>query len=142
MGSTALDRLSSVRNLTEIWNAYWPRAKRSTPGVDGITPKQFNDNLTTHLAIIRAKLRDGYTYSHLRGVSVPKKDPTKFRVICVPTIQLASPEFWPNPGSGREPERLHLIAVLSFDDEFREAVACGGIQQKFRHAVAQRIGHH
>jgi retron-type reverse transcriptase len=87
MGSTALDRLSSVRNLTEIWNAYWPRAKRSTPGVDGITPKQFNDNLTTHLAIIRAKLRDGYTYSHLRGVSVPKKDPTKFRVICVPTIQ-------------------------------------------------------
>jgi RNA-directed DNA polymerase len=87
MGSTALDRLSSVRNLTEIWNAYWPRARRSTPGVDGITPKQFNDNLTTHLAITRAKLRDGYTYSHLRGVSVPKKDPTKFRVICVPTIQ-------------------------------------------------------
>ena len=46
---------------------------------------------------------------------------------------LRSPEFWPNPGSGREPERLHLIAVLSLDDEFREAVARGGIQEKFRH---------
>jgi len=55
---------------------------------------------------------------------------------------LASPGFCRPSGSGREPERLHRIAVLSFDDEFREAVACGGIQQKFRHAVAQRIGHH
>jgi len=36
---------------------------------------------------------------------------------------LASPEFCPNPGSGREPERLHMIAVLPFDDEIREAVA-------------------
>ena len=54
---------------------------------------------------------------------------------------LASSEFWPNPGSGGEPECLHLIAVLSFDDEFREAVAWGGIQEKFRHALAQGIGH-
>ena len=47
----------------------------------------------------------------------------------------------PNPGSGGEPERLHLIGVLSFDDEFREDVGCGGIQEKFRHALAQGIGH-
>jgi hypothetical protein len=33
----------------------------------------------------------------------------------------------PNLGSGGEPERLHLIGVLSFDDEFREDVAYGGI---------------
>jgi len=32
--------------------------------------------------------------------------------------------------------------LLPFDDEFREAVACGGIQEKFRQAVTQRIGHH
>ena len=36
---------------------------------------------------------------------------------------LASPGFWSDLRSGREPERLHLIAVLSFDDEFREDVA-------------------
>jgi hypothetical protein len=47
----------------------------------------------------------------------------------------------PNLGSGGEPERLHLIGVLSFDDEFREDVGCGGIQEKFRHALAQGIGH-
>ena len=35
----------------------------------------------------------------------------------------ASPGFWPNLGSGGEPECLHFIGVLSFDDEFREAVA-------------------
>ena len=46
-----------------------------------------------------------------------------------------------NLGSGGEPERLHLIGVLSFDDEFREDVGCGGIQEKFRHALAQGIGH-
>jgi hypothetical protein len=47
----------------------------------------------------------------------------------------------PNRGSGGEPEHLHLIGVLSFDDEFREDVGCGGIQEKFRHALAQGIGH-
>ena len=36
---------------------------------------------------------------------------------------LVSPGFWPNLGSGGEPECLHFIGVLSFDDEFREAVA-------------------
>jgi hypothetical protein len=38
-------------------------------------------------------------------------------------VYLASPGFWSDLRSGREPERLHLIAVLSFDDEFREDVA-------------------
>ena len=54
---------------------------------------------------------------------------------------LASPVFCRHFGSGGEPEGLHSIGVLSFDDEFREAVARGGIQEKFRHAVAQGIGH-
>jgi len=54
---------------------------------------------------------------------------------------LVSPTFWPDLGSGCEPEGLHLTGVLSFDDEFRESIACGGIQEKFRQALAQRIGH-
>ena len=54
---------------------------------------------------------------------------------------LLSPGFCRNFGSGCEPECLHFIGVLSFDDEFREAVGCGGIHEKFRHALAQGIGH-
>ena len=45
MASTALDRLISVANLRDVWKEYKPRAKGSAPGVDGITPKQFDDNL-------------------------------------------------------------------------------------------------
>ena len=87
MASTALDRLISVANLRDVWKEYRPRAKGSAQGVDGITPKQFDENLTQRIALIRAEVADGYTFSPLRGVSVPKKDPTKFRMICVPTIQ-------------------------------------------------------
>jgi len=36
---------------------------------------------------------------------------------------LVSPEFWPSLGSSGEPERLHLIRVLSSNDEICEAVA-------------------
>jgi retron-type reverse transcriptase len=87
MAATALDRLISEANLRDVWKEYRPRAKNSAPGVDGITPKQFNDNLTEQIASIRKKVSDGYFFSALRAVSVPKKDPTKFRIICVPTIQ-------------------------------------------------------
>src|SRR3984885_13385054 len=55
---------------------------------------------------------------------------------------LLSPGFCRNFGSGCEPECRHFIGVLSFDDEFREDAACGGIQEKFRQAVAQGTGHH
>jgi len=87
MALTALDRLISVANLRDVWKEYRPRAKGSAPGVDGITPKQFDDNLTQRIAQIREQVAEGYTFAPLRGVSVPKKDPTKFRMICVPTIQ-------------------------------------------------------
>ena len=51
-----------------------------------------------------------------------------------------SPGFWPDLGSGGEPEGLHFTGVLSSDDEFREDVARGGIQEKFRQALAHGIG--
>jgi len=47
----------------------------------------FFENLPKQIALIRTEVKDGYSYSNLRGVSVPKKDPTKFRIICVPTLQ-------------------------------------------------------
>ena len=87
MTLTARDRLISAANLRDVWKEYRPRAKNSASGIDGVTPKQFDDNLTQWIAQIRAEVVDGYTFSALRGVSVPKKDPTKFRIICVPTIQ-------------------------------------------------------
>src|SRR5271163_4966070 len=54
---------------------------------------------------------------------------------------LESPGFRQNSGSGGQTEGLHFVGVLSFDDEFREDVAWGGIQEKFRQALAQGIGH-
>ena len=86
MASTALDQLRSIKNLQNIWKVYRQRAIRSAAGIDGLTPKQLDENLSINLSLIRAKLGEGYTYSRLRGVCVPKQDPNKFRVICVPTI--------------------------------------------------------
>ena len=65
--------------------------------------------------------------------------PSRFRIT---HYLLASPGFCRHSNSGGKSERLHSTSVLPFDDEFREAVACGGIQEKFRQAVTQRIGHH
>ena len=87
MASTALDRLRSLGSLREVWREYWCNNKDSAPGIDGITPKSFNDNLSTNLNILRAELSDTYDYSSLGGVAVPKKDPTKKRVICIPTVR-------------------------------------------------------
>lgn len=86
MSSTALNRLSSYKNLSRIWKEHWPQVKPSAPGIDGLTPRQFDDNQSVHLSAIRKKLVDGYTCSKLRAVPVPKKDPDKFRVICIPTL--------------------------------------------------------
>jgi hypothetical protein len=75
------------------------------------------------------------------GTEERYKEQLRNQPIFVPqNIILASPGFCRNSGSGGEPECLHSIGVLSFDDEFREAVAWGGIREKFRHAVAQGIG--
>jgi hypothetical protein len=49
---------------------------------------------------------------------------------------LESPGFAQNFGSWGEAESLHVIGVLTFDDEFREDVGLVGIQEKFRKALA------
>lgn len=87
MGVAARERLFAAANVRQVWKDVWRRVKHSTPGVDGITPQQFNDDLTTRIRFIRSEIREGYSFSSLRGVRAPKKDPTKFRIICVPTIQ-------------------------------------------------------
>lgn len=49
---------------------------------------------------------------------------------------LESPGFAHEFGSCGEAEVLHLAGVLTFDDEFREDVVFGGIQEKFRQTLA------
>src|SRR4051794_20234853 len=87
MASTALDALRSANNLATIWRYYWSDHKKSAPGVDGITPQTFNNDLQKNLRFLRTDLCSPYTYSALRGVPVPKKDPTKKRIICIPTVR-------------------------------------------------------
>lgn len=89
MASTALDKLRSATKLAEIWRDYWKdqKHKRSAPGVDGVTPQHFNSIIERNLRFLRSELCEGYTYSALRGIPVPKKDPTKKRLICVPTVR-------------------------------------------------------
>jgi RNA-directed DNA polymerase len=89
MASSALDALRSADNLANVWKDYWKeqKHKRSAPGVDGFTPRQFNDDLKRNLRLLRADLYEGYIYSSLRGIPVPKKDPAKKRLICIPTVR-------------------------------------------------------
>src|SRR5208282_4729918 len=86
MASSALDRLRSIENLGTVWKTYWKDNSKSAPGVDGITPKIFNDNLNRHLRYLREEIREGYTYSALRVIPIEKKNSIKKRLICIPTV--------------------------------------------------------
>src|SRR5271166_5378659 len=59
--------------------------------------------------------------------------PPTFPVI---PITLESRGFAHKFGSCGEAEVLHLVGILTFGDEFREDVVFGGIQEKFRQALA------
>ena len=86
----------------------------------------------------------GYTSAHdanywrLPGLLV-----VRFSAIPDRSTFLVSPGFGPNLGSGCEPERLHFIGVLSFDDEFREDVAVAEFRRNsgmlWRRALAQPV---
>jgi retron-type reverse transcriptase len=86
MASTALEKLRTTKNLREVWADYGRKAKKAAPGIDGIAPKDFGENLASSISNLHNKLKRGYYYSGLRGVPVPKKDPSKFRLICIPTM--------------------------------------------------------
>jgi RNA-directed DNA polymerase len=87
MAKTAFQSLSSVKNLQDVWKEYKTKIRNSAAGVDAVTFQNFNDEANIRLAALSKSLQNGYNFSALRGVAVPKKDPTKFRVICIPTIQ-------------------------------------------------------
>ena len=47
----------------------------------------FRDQLKARLHSLKLELENGYTFDALRGVPIPKKDPSKLRLICVPTVK-------------------------------------------------------
>jgi len=67
-----------------------------------------------------------------RGDVLISKDGT----IGIPCFILESPGFAREFGLCGEAEVLHLVGVLTVDDEFREDVVFGGIREKFRQALA------
>src|SRR5260221_2759161 len=86
MATSALDQLRSIDNLKDIWKIYWRDHKRSAPGVDGMTPRNFHDNLDRQLRLLRAEIGDSYGYSPLRAIPIEKKNSDKKRLICIPTV--------------------------------------------------------
>ncbi len=87
MGISALDELRTIKNLTFVWSSFWKRTGgKSGAGIDGVDPAKFREQLTSRLASLKAELDEGYAFRALRGVAIPKSDPTKLRLICVPTV--------------------------------------------------------
>jgi hypothetical protein len=137
--SSALHNLSSLDNLSAVWKAYWITAKRKIScGIDGITPKQFNDDLTNQLRRLQADIRSDYHYSQLRGVPIPKTDSPKMRLICIPTVRdrviqrallrviegraaaLGVEAALSDAGSSGEPSPAAIAALASVDQEAAE----------------------
>ena len=74
-----------MSNLQRVWEEFQRRTGgKSAPGIDGITPAVFRDQSHWRLRDIRDELGDGYRFSALRGLAMPKKDASKLRLICVP----------------------------------------------------------
>lgn len=87
MTASALKHLTTLANLRATWADFWRASSRQrSSGVDGITPANFHRHLERNLARLHHELRDGYTFSPLRGHPVPKNDGRTYRIICVPTV--------------------------------------------------------
>ena len=87
MAQSKLAYISTFENLRDVWREFLARSgKKSSAGVDWVTPVQFQQDLHKRLSDISTEMRTGYTFSPLRGVVLPKKDAGKTRLICVPTI--------------------------------------------------------
>lgn len=87
LGASALEALRKLSNLEAVWDRFWRGNRRkSAAGIDGITPFDFRLQRQSRLRDIHFELGESYTFSGLRGIVVPKKDVSKFRLICVPTV--------------------------------------------------------
>lgn len=86
MAGTALERLSSISNLTDVWLEYRKGRKNTLSGVDGITIPEFSATYRRNIHNIRENIRRGYKFQKLKAIFIPKKGTKKYRLICVPTV--------------------------------------------------------
>ncbi|POF63705.1 reverse transcriptase domain-containing protein [Novacetimonas maltaceti] len=87
MSQSARQELASLSRLEFAWKQIWrKRGAKTTPGVDGVSATTFKNERMNRLREIQSNIRDGYKFSLLRGVAIPKTDPTKLRLICIPTL--------------------------------------------------------
>ena len=87
MASSALEQLRSTANLIAVWDDFWQKSKgKRSSGIDWVTPLAFKEGLAWRVQNIRDQLGRGYTFLDLRGVALPKKDTSKYRLICIPTV--------------------------------------------------------
>ncbi|MEZ5892474.1 MAG: reverse transcriptase domain-containing protein [Parvularculaceae bacterium] len=85
-----LERISSQQNLSLVWKEMWKlrsRRNSNSPGVDGETLDQFQNDAQTNIAQLSQRLKAGYTFSDLRAAPVPKENSEDYRIICVPTVR-------------------------------------------------------
>ncbi|MCE2578466.1 hypothetical protein LDL36_08125 [Komagataeibacter sp. FNDCR1] len=79
--------MASLSRLEFAWKQIWrKKGAKTTLGVDGVSATTFKNERMNRLREIQSNIRDGYKFSLLRGVAIPKTDPTKLRLICIPTL--------------------------------------------------------
>lgn len=87
MSQSARQELASLSRLEFAWKQIWrKKGAKTTPGVDGVSATTFKNERMNRLREIQSNIRDGYEFSLLRGVAIPKTDPKKLRLICIPTL--------------------------------------------------------
>lgn len=87
LSQSARQELASLSRLEFAWKQIWrKKGAKTTPGVDGVSATTFKNERMNRLREIQSNIRDGYKFSLLRGVAIPKTDPKKLRLICIPTL--------------------------------------------------------
>jgi group II intron reverse transcriptase/maturase len=85
---TAFDKIKNYGYLHEVWKDIYRRAKNKTSsGVDRITARQFQDNLSDNLHKTIKELKGGYSFLPLKAVGIEKPSTKKLRIICIPTMR-------------------------------------------------------
>ena len=81
-------KIASFENIKKAWqNSRDAIGRGGAPGIDGIRPIHFKENLETNILKLRESLLDGgYKFNSLKPSFIEKTDES-FRVICVPTVK-------------------------------------------------------
>lgn len=76
-----------IANVDRLWQAYWETRRDAAAGVDGVTWKQYGQDLERNLLDLSARLtRGAYRPSPVRRVYIPKAD-GKQRPLGIPALE-------------------------------------------------------